>query len=195
MWNLAERGEREQYINGMMKTKIIDKNASLQEGRSPVTIEGKVVITKSFTERASVKNRKRILSKYEASKASYSLFGQNENRTVWGSKPVQWDVIENTAISAEGIINVTKRLKMKIYPGMGGITTEKASGLDGILTEVLQFLEEDLMKDLLLVYNQSLAAEKVTTVWKRCELVILKKGEDKDPTLTKSYRPICLLHN
>lgn len=34
---------------------------------------------------------------------------------------------------------------------------------------------------------------KFPNVWKRADLVIIKKAEGKDPPLATSYRPICLL--
>jgi hypothetical protein len=45
------------------------------------------------------------------------------------------------------------------------------------------------------VYEACLKEGKFTKIWKRADVIILKKGDDKDPTKPKSYRPICLLDN
>lgn len=43
--------------------------------------------------------------------------------------------------------------------------------------------------------NQCLLTGRFPAVWKRADLVILRKGEDRDPEQLKSYRPVCLLNN
>lgn len=71
----------------------------------------------------------------------------------------------------------------------------KSPGLDMIQSEVLHFLKDDISEELCKLCNRCLDAERFPTVWKRANVVILKKGEDKDPRMAKSYRPICLLSN
>jgi hypothetical protein len=72
---------------------------------------------------------------------------------------------------------------------------KKAPGPDGIQAEALHNLIACAIPDLCKVYEACLKEGKFTKIWKRADVIILKKGDDKDPTKPKSYRPICLLDN
>ncbi|KAG5869291.1 hypothetical protein JTB14_028630 [Gonioctena quinquepunctata] len=72
---------------------------------------------------------------------------------------------------------------------------KKAPGPDNITTEVLLALKEKLIPALCVLYNECLRRGIIPKVFKQSEIVIISKGEDKDPSKAKSYRPICLLNS
>lgn len=69
----------------------------------------------------------------------------------------------------------------------------KAPGPDGIKAEIIQKAKDEVIPTLTDLYNICLKKGKFPNLWKRADVVIIKKGEDKDPEDPKSYRPICLL--
>lgn len=77
---------------------------------------------------------------------------------------------------------------------INGLKKNKAPGPDGIKSEVLQHLAGIISPFLSQLFNECLRQKRIPSIWKQSELVILKKGEDKDPLIPKSYRPICLLN-
>lgn len=93
----------------------------------------------------------------------------------------------NTRISApftmEEVDNVIQRMKKN-----------KAPGPDGIKAEILQALSEQITPKLTDLFNVCLKKGKFPNIWKRADVIIIKKGEDKDPEDPKSYRPICLIN-
>ena len=70
----------------------------------------------------------------------------------------------------------------------------KSPGTDEIKSEVIQKLQHKLIKPITKLYNECLTQRKFPNSWKESSLVILRKGEDKEPTNPKSYRPICLIN-
>ena len=70
----------------------------------------------------------------------------------------------------------------------------KAPGPDAIKAEVLHNLAPKITSYLCTLLNECLIQGRVPSCWKTANLVILKKGADKDPKNPKSYRPICLLN-
>nr|CAD7397398.1 unnamed protein product [Timema poppensis] len=74
------------------------------------------------------------------------------------------------------------------------IKRKKAPGSDGIRVEVLQHASDQIAPFLTNLMNECMSWGLVPSVWKKSEVVILSKGEDKDPQLPKSYRPIYLLN-
>lgn len=70
----------------------------------------------------------------------------------------------------------------------------KSPGPDAIKAEILQAIAEEITPDLTRVYNECLRSGKFPNIWKQAEVVIVYKGEEKDPSQPKSYRPICLLN-
>ncbi|CAB0034360.1 unnamed protein product [Trichogramma brassicae] len=74
------------------------------------------------------------------------------------------------------------------------IKSGKAPGLDGIEAEMLKKLVNTPAMDFLTgIFNAGRKMGYFPDQWKNANLKILLKGEDKDETQTKSYRPICLL--
>lgn len=74
------------------------------------------------------------------------------------------------------------------------IKKNRAPGPDGIKVEILQNTTEILVPKLTNLFNTCLKVGKFPNTWKRADVVIIKKGTDKDPEDPKSYRPICLLN-
>lgn len=69
----------------------------------------------------------------------------------------------------------------------------KAPGPDGIPPRVLWVLAPKIAPTVCKIYNQCLLKGHFPRKWKVADVVIIKKGADRDPMLPKSYRPICLL--
>ena len=82
----------------------------------------------------------------------------------------------------EEVMATIKKLKKK-----------KSPGPDGIRSEVLQQISNILVPHITQLFNQCLKQRKYPDQWKLSNLVIIKKGEDKDPEEPKSYRPVCLI--
>nr|CAD7432724.1 unnamed protein product [Timema monikensis] len=83
-----------------------------------------------------------------------------------------------------------KIIEGKIFPPLAGveITIENENTSERVsVTETNHNGTYRLM-------NECLAQGRIPNVWKRREVVIPSKGEDKDPQLPKSYRPICLMN-
>ena len=72
--------------------------------------------------------------------------------------------------------------------------TKKAPGPDGIRPEILQHLVTEISPYLRDLFNECLAQGRIPICFKEANMVVISKGEDKDPRLLKSYRPICLLN-
>lgn len=70
----------------------------------------------------------------------------------------------------------------------------KAPGPDNIHVEILQALHEQVVPTLVALYNECVRQRKFPNNFKQADVIIISKGEDKDPTQPKSYRPICLLN-
>ncbi|GBN70725.1 Retrovirus-related Pol polyprotein from type-1 retrotransposable element R1 [Araneus ventricosus] len=68
----------------------------------------------------------------------------------------------------------------------------KAPGLDGLTVEMLRAVHERCPQFLETLLNKCLSLECFPDNWKFAKLVLLAKPA-KDPRLTGSYRPICLL--
>ena len=70
--------------------------------------------------------------------------------------------------------------------------TGKASGLDGITTEMIQHFGPKTMSWVLNLFNNCAATCRIPNGWRKTKVVaLLKPG--KDPKVPKSYRPISLL--
>lgn len=85
--------------------------------------------------------------------------------------------------------------KDKIIEAIKKLKFRKAPGPDGIQSEILLELREEMMDDLCLLYNECLRTGIYPTIWKRGELVIIQKSGDRDPEEPKYCRSICLLDN
>lgn len=97
----------------------------------------------------------------------------------WSTDCYEQNQIECHSFQNEEIISAIRKLKKK-----------KAPSLDGV-----QFLTESILQDLRAAFKQCIKEGKFTTIWKRANLIFTKIGEDKDPAIHKSYRPICLISN
>ncbi|KAE9523227.1 hypothetical protein AGLY_016374 [Aphis glycines] len=69
----------------------------------------------------------------------------------------------------------------------------KAPGLDGITAGVLRKAWGVIGTPLTNVLTECLRKSVFPDCWKTAEVVVIKKGEDRDPSLPKSYRPVSLL--
>ena len=72
-----------------------------------------------------------------------------------------------------------------------GLNPHKASGPDKFKPSVLQTLHKELAPILQLIYQRSLDAGKLPTIWKEANVspIIVKKADKTDPA---NYRPISL---
>ena len=82
-------------------------------------------------------------------------------------------------------------LKSKVKWALGSITTNKASGGDGIPVELFQILEDDAMKVLHSICQQIWKTQQWPQDWKRSVFIpILKEGNAKE---CSNYRTIILI--
>ena len=82
-------------------------------------------------------------------------------------------------------------LECDIKWALGGITTNKASGSDGIPVELFQILEDDAVKVLNSIYQQIWKTQQWPQDWKRSIfLPIPKKGNAKE---SLNYHTIALI--
>lgn len=94
----------------------------------------------------------------------------------------------------ENAVSLPLRME-EVVAAINKSKNKKAPGLDLIQSEVLRYLQDSIAEEVCMIANCCLETGRFPTVWKRAELKILKKGEDRDPELAGSYRPICLLNN
>ena len=74
---------------------------------------------------------------------------------------------------------------------LGSITTNKASGSDGIPVEIFQILKDDAVKVLHSIYQQTWKIQQWTQDWKRSVFIpIPKKGNAKE---CSNYQTIALI--
>jgi len=72
-------------------------------------------------------------------------------------------------------------LKCEVKWALGSVTMNKASGGDGIPTELLQILRDDAVKELHSICQQIWKTEQWPQDWKRSVFIpILKKGNAKE---------------
>lgn len=71
---------------------------------------------------------------------------------------------------------------------------QKAPGPDGIKSEILHNICQQISPFAAELMSECLRQGKFPNIWKQSEIIILHKGEDKDPLLPKSYRPISMLN-
>ena len=82
-------------------------------------------------------------------------------------------------------------LECKVKWALGSITTNKASGGDGIPVELFQILKDDAVKVLHSICQQIWKTQQWPQVWKRSVFIpILKKGNVKEHS---NYRTIALI--
>ena len=72
-------------------------------------------------------------------------------------------------------------LECEVKWALGSITTNKASGSDGIPVELFQILKDDAVKGLHSICQQNLATQQWPQAWKRSVFIpIPKKGNAKE---------------
>ena len=82
-------------------------------------------------------------------------------------------------------------LKCEVKWALGSVTMNKASGGDGIPTELLQILRDDAVKELHSICQQICKTEQWPQDWKRSVFIpILKKGNAKE---CSNYRTIAFI--
>lgn len=82
----------------------------------------------------------------------------------------------------------------EIKAALKSLKANKAPGPDGIKNEIYKSLAEFWAPYLAKLYNECLRQGRYPEIWKKANLIILYKGQDKPKTNPKSYRPICLLN-
>ena len=84
-------------------------------------------------------------------------------------------------------------LECEVKRALGSITTNKASGGNGIQVELFQILKDDAMKVLHSIYQQIWKTQQCPQEWKRSVFIpILKKGNAKE---CSNYHTITLISN
>ena len=73
------------------------------------------------------------------------------------------------------------------------MANKRATGPDGIPTEVLKFIVRRKPNILLDMFNTCLNEGVFPKIWKQQRLVLINKGKG-DPTQPSSYRPLCMLN-
>ena len=73
------------------------------------------------------------------------------------------------------------------------ISPYKAPGVDGIKGIMLRNVTANIVQPLTSIINRSMEQCRFPNIWKQAEVIIISKGKGKDPSMTKSYRPICLI--
>jgi len=73
------------------------------------------------------------------------------------------------------------------------VKNNKAPGLDGLNPEILKRLWRVDKEILLILFNNCLRKSSFPELWRQAKLKPILKDIQKDPALTKSYRPIALL--
>jgi len=73
------------------------------------------------------------------------------------------------------------------------IGPNKAPGLDGITGGVLRKSWEVIGGRMTRILERCMRESTFPDCWKRADVVVIKKGTDKDPSLPGSYRPVSLL--
>ena len=82
-------------------------------------------------------------------------------------------------------------LESKVRWALGSITTNKASGGDGILVELFQILKDEIVKVLHSIWQQIWKTQQWPQDWKRSVFIpIPKKGKAKE---CSNYRTIALI--
>lgn len=77
----------------------------------------------------------------------------------------------------------------EIFSAISRLRNKKAPGLDLMQSEVIKSLRDEMMQDLYYSLNKCLEQKRFPIIWKRADLVILRKA---GPGVAGSYRPICL---
>ena len=82
-------------------------------------------------------------------------------------------------------------LECEVKWALGSITTNKASGGDGIPVELFQILKNDAVKVLLSIYQQIWKTQQWPQDWKRSVFILIpKKGNVKE---CSNYQTIALI--
>ena len=98
-----------------------------------------------------------------------------------------------TQINHDGVITYLKPdiLECEVKCSLGSITTNKASGSDGIPVELFQILKDDAVKVLHSICQQIWKTQQWPRDWKRSVFIpIPKKGNAKE---CSNYRTIALI--
>ena len=70
----------------------------------------------------------------------------------------------------------------------------KAAGQHGLKAEVVHHLVGEHSPFLCKLFNECRLQGRIPNSFKIVNMVVLSMGEDKDPKMVKSYRPICILN-
>lgn len=76
---------------------------------------------------------------------------------------------------------------------MSKVKKKKAPGLDGLSGDVVREAFKVIPSYFQSVYHKCFSTGRLPRAWKKSEVVIFLKADDKPITSSKSYRPICLL--
>lgn len=121
-------------------------------------------------------------------------------KTLLPQDTLENETIRQTRLRETMVNNYTNEVEMEdleeeeVRNAILALKKKKAPGPDSIKAEILQAIVSEITPDLTKVYNKCLRSGKFPNIWKQAEVVIIYKGDDKDPSLPKSYRPICLLN-
>ena len=86
----------------------------------------------------------------------------------------------------------TDILECEVQCALESITTNKASGCDGISVELFHILKDDAVKVLHSIWQQILKTQQWPQDWKRSVFIpVPKKGNAKDPQTTTQSHSMC----
>lgn len=100
-------------------------------------------------------------------------------------------VLENESYINED--NVDEFTTDELDIALGQLKNKKAPGEDGITNELLREVVYFSTELILKIFNYCLRCGTFPKIWKEGVIKFLVKSPDKDKTLPRSYRPICLL--
>ncbi|KAK9701516.1 Reverse transcriptase (RNA-dependent DNA polymerase) [Popillia japonica] len=115
--------------------------------------------------------------------------------TPLGEAPFQQMLRARVAEPPTNRESVPRITETEVQDAIKKLKVKKAPGPDNIPSEVIQQLTPVILPPLTNLLDQCLQQGRFPNVWKQADVVIIKKGKDRDSQQPKSYRPICLLDN
>lgn len=103
------------------------------------------------------------------------------------------DSRKEMTVDSSGVPDASPFTMFELEEAVKTLRKKKCPGPDRIEVEVLQMAWPQMRVVLLELYNACLEFGVFPVGWKKGEVITLLKGADRDESLVKSYRPICLL--
>lgn len=115
---------------------------------------------------------------------------EDENESGWQKEVRERLTVKERELRLGEVESVDEE---EVLWAVGKFKKGKAPGLDGVTMEMVVRGWEVIGEEVVGVMNECMNEGLFPKEWKEGELVMLKKGDDRDVQLVSSYRPICLL--